>query len=247
MTDIDAILSGAHRSAEDKARDKYRHPKETLAFFGLEPHMNVIELWPITGWYTEILAPLLKERGALICPHFPKDHNEEWLRSQRADFEKHFTSDPTLYGSPQVTDFGKGLYDYAPDAWADMILTIRNVHNWMWGGYVEDVFQSFYRKLKPGSVLALEEHRGEPDKPQDPGAKDCYVREDTVIAFAEAAGFVFEEKSEINANPKDTKDHPKGALSLPPALFDVQDNPGPYLAIGESDRMTLRFRKPTIR
>lgn len=246
MPDLDAILAGDHRSPEHKARDQYRHPKETLAFFGLKPDMNVVELWPITGWYTEILAPYLREDGQLICPHFPNDHPEEWLRQQRADFEKDFTTKPDLYGSVEVTDFGKGLYTYAPDGWADMILTIRNVHNWMWAGYVEDVFESFFRILKPGGVLGLEEHRGDPNQPQDPGAKDCYVREDTAIAFAEQAGLVFEDRSDINANPRDTKDHPRGALSLPPALFDVQDNPQPYLAIGESDRMTLRFRKPAL-
>jgi predicted methyltransferase len=206
--------------------------------------MNGVEIWPITGWYTEIIAPYVRDQGALICPHFPKDHNEAWLRNQRAEFKNQFTSDPDLFGTPRVTDFCKGLYYYAPDAWADVILTIRNVHNWMWGVYAEEVFDSFYRILKPGGVLGLEEHRGDPVNPRDPGAKDCYVREDTVIAFAEAAGLVVEDWSKINANPRDTKDHPRGALSLPPSLLEVQDNPGPYLAIGESDRTTLRFRKP---
>ncbi len=244
MTDLESILAGAHRSAEHKARDQYRHPKETLTFFGLEPDMNVVEIWPITGWYTEILAPYVRDHGSLICAHFPKDHPEELLRTQRADFEGKLRSNPDLYGTPRVTDFSKNHLHYAPDGWADMILTIRNVHNWMWGAYTDSVFESFFRILKPGGVLGLEEHRGDPCKTQDPHARDCYVREDTTITYAETAGLVFEDRSDINANPKDTKDHPRGALSLPPALFEVQDNPEPYLAIGESDRMTLRFRKP---
>ncbi len=243
MADLDSILAGSHRSAEHKARDQYRHPKETLTFFGLKPDMNVVDTWPITGWYTEILAPYLHGHGSLICAHFPADHPEALLRTQRADFEEKLNADLEVYGHPKVTDFSRNHLSYAPDGWADMILTFRHAHNWMWGDYTAAVFESFFRILKPGGVLGLEEHRGDPDKPQDPGARDCYVRENTAIAFAEAAGLVFEDRSNINANPNDTKDHPRGALSLPPVLFEVQDHPEPYLAIGESDRMTLRFHK----
>ncbi len=244
MADIKAILAGPHRSAEHKARDRFRHPRATLTFFGLQPNMKVVDIWPITGWYTEIIAPYLRDEGSLICAHFPKDHGEELLRAQRLDFEDKLKLNPELYGHPQITDFSKTNLSYAPDEWADMALCFRHVHNWMWGNYAEPVFESLFRILKPGGVLGIEEHRADPSTPQDPKARDCYVREDTVIMFAKAAGLVFESRSEINANPKDTKDHPRGALSLPPALFEVRDNPEPYLAIGESDRMTLRFRKP---
>ncbi|MDX2221676.1 MAG: methyltransferase [Rhodospirillaceae bacterium] len=241
---LDAILSSPHRSPAHRARDSHRHPRETLGFFGLAADMHVVEIWPITGWYTEILAPFLKDRGRLTCAHFPADHREELLRRQRAEFVAKLAGAPGIYGAPTVTAFGKDRYDYAPDGSADMVLTIRNLHNWMWSDYLAPVLASFLRVLKPGGVLGLEEHRGDPAKPQDPQARDCYVRQDVAIALVTAAGFVFEAATEINANPRDTKDHPRGALSLPPVLRGVESDPARYLAIGESDRMTLRFRKP---
>lgn len=237
-------LAGPHRSDAHKARDTVRHPLDMYAFFGLEPDMTVVDVWPTTGWTTEILAPVLRDTGKLISTHFAKDHKDDLCRRQRAEFEEKLAREPHLYDQVEVRDFGKGLFDYAQPASVDMVITLRNFHNWMWGDYVEPAVESFFRVLKPGGVLGLEEHRGAPDLPQDEQAKTLYVRQDYVIDKITRHGFVLEEASEVNANPKDTKDHPKGALSLPPNYWGVEDK-APYAAIGESDRMVLRFRKPT--
>lgn len=240
---MQAALAGEHRSDDHKARDALRHPLEMYSFFGLEANMTVVDIWPTTGWTTEILAPVLRGTGKLISTHFAQDHKDDMCRRQRAEFEDKLSGVPGLYDEVDVQDFGKGLYDYAAPDSVDMVITLRNFHNWMWGGYVEPALDSFFRALKPGGVLGLEEHRGDPDSAQDEQAKTLYVRQDYVIEKVTQHGFVFEEASEINANPKDTKDHPKGALSLPPNYWGVEDR-APYTAIGESDRMVLRFRKP---
>lgn len=240
---LQAALVGDHRSEDHKARDAVRHPLEMYSFFGLDPSMTVVDIWPTTGWTTEILAPTLRNTGKLISTHFAKDHKDDLCRHQRAEFEDKLAADPQLYDQVDVQDFGKGLYDYAAPESVDMVITLRNFHNWMWGGYVESALDSFVDALKPGGVLGLEEHRGDPNEPQDEQAKTLYVRQDYVIDKVTQHGFAFEEASEINANPKDTKDHPKGALSLPPNYWGVEDK-APYAAIGESDRMVLRFRKP---
>lgn len=238
-----ATLAGEHRSAEHRSRDAMRHPLEMYTFFGLESDMIVVDIWPTIGWTTEILAPVLRDSGKLVCTHFARDHKDDLCRRQRAEFEQKLADAPHLYDQVDVQDFGKDLFDYARPNSVDMVITLRNFHNWMWGSYVEPALDSFFRVLKPGGVLGLEEHRGDPSVPQDEHAKTLYVRQDYVIDQVTRHGFVFEESSEINANPKDTKDHPKGALSLPPNYWGVEDK-APYDAIGESDRMVLRFRKP---
>ncbi len=237
---LQAAVNGAHRSDADKARDQYRHPVETLAFFGIREDMTVVELWPGGGWYTRILAPLLKDRGKLyLAAYKPGLIIRNATNTQREEV----AAKPEVFGKPIFTVLEKGEYDIAPPGSADLVLTFRNLHNWMDDGHVEAVFQAIHRALKPGGVLGLVEHRAPPG-PQDPRAKSGYVTEAHTIKLAEAAGLRLVARSEINANPKDTKDHPKGVWTLPPsyALKDVDREK--YAAIGESDRMTLKFVKP---
>lgn len=237
------IVAGGHRSSAHKARDAARHTVEMYGFFGIASEMTIVDIWPTTGWTTELLAPFVRDSGKLIAPHFAADHKDDLCRRQRAEFEEKLAADPDLYDQVEVSDFGRGLYEYTGSETADMVITLRNFHNWMWGDYVEPALASFFRVLKPGGILALEEHRGDPNQPQDPQAKTLYVRQDYVIDAVSGHGFELVATSEINANPKDTKDHPKGALSLPPNFWGVEDR-RPYETIGESDRMLLKFRKP---
>lgn len=251
---LQAILAGDHRSDEDKARDAQRHPLETLTFFGLHEHMHVVEIWPFFGWYSNIIAPLVKDKGRYMAAIFPPDNKQDYMNDQRQDFIDLLQNTPEVFGTPHIGDFGNGYFNYAPDNSADMIITIRNLHNWLWDAdysgnkrppYYKQVFESFMRILKPGGILALEQHRGDPTKPQDPFAKKLYVREDHAIALLEGAGFQLLGTSEVNANPKDTRDHPEGPLSLAPFLRGIpEDEKDKYRAIGEADRMTLKFMKP---
>jgi len=246
---LEALAEGEHRSAENRARNAWRHPVETLEFFGLDADQTVVEISPGGGgWYTEILAPYLKESGSFYAASFEKDPpegtaREYVLRGQRAFADK-LAARPDLYDRVKVTEFGPNKQDIAPAGSADLVLTFRNVHGWMGGGYADKAFASFFRALKPGGVLGVVEHRAKADQPQDPKAKSGYVREDHVIALAQAAGFRLEAKSEINANPRDGADHPAGVWTLPPTLRLGDQDRAKYQAIGESDRMTLRFRKP---
>jgi predicted methyltransferase len=234
-----ALADGAHRSPENRARNVYRHPVETLEFFGLKPNQTVVEVFPGTGgWYTEILAPYLREQDPAPGP------SRDYMLKGIAAFADKLKARPDLYDRVKVTELGPARQEIAPDGSADLVLTFRNTHNWMMGGYADKAFVSFYRALKPGGVLGVVEHRGRTDQPQDPKAQSGYVREDTVIALAKAAGFVLDAKSEINANPRDTKDYPQGVWTLPPSLRLGEVDREKYLAIGESDRMTLRFVKP---
>lgn len=237
------IIAGDHRPAENKARDKYRHPYETLTFFGFNPDITVVEIYPGRGWYTEILAPYLKGNGTLYAAEPPVNSSSEESQRSRAAFDEMLDAVPELYGEVKRTKLARGS-DIAPPGSADLVLTFRNVHNWMGAGTADDVFAAMFKVLKPGGVLGLVEHRGDPNAPQDPKAGSGYVTEDTVIALAEKAGFKLAEKSEINANPKDTKDYEKGVWTLPPSLRLGDQDRDKYLAIGESDRMTLKFVKP---
>jgi predicted methyltransferase len=229
-----AILAMPHRTEVTRHRDQYRHPVETLGFFGLRDDMTVVELWPGNGWYTEILAPLLKDRGKLVVTNTAKGQK----------FNEMLAAKPDLFGKVSVavvnppTDIKLG-----PDNSADLVLTFRNIHGWM-PGYEDKVFAAAYRVLKSGGVFGVVEHRAKPGS--DPAElKDTgYVPEDFVIKRVQEAGFKLAGKSEINANPKDTKDYPKGVWTLPPTLRNGDVEKDKYLAIGESDRMTLKFVKP---
>lgn len=238
------ILAGQHRSAENKARDVYRHPAETLLFFGLRDDMTVVEIFPGGGWYTEILAPFLREKGKYYAAGFEANSDVEFMRRAVESFNKKLALNPELYDKVIVTELAPPhALTIAPAATADLVLTFRNVHNWMSAGTADLVFQAMHKALKPGGILGVVEHRANPALPQDPKAGNGYVREDYVIALAEKAGFELIDKSEINANPKDTKNHPKGVWTLPPTLALGEQDKDKYLAIGESDRMTLKFRK----
>jgi len=238
--DADALtvaVNSSTRSPEDVARDKYRHPTETLMFFGIKPNMTVVEMSPGGGWYTDILAPYLHDDGKLYEAVPPGEN--------AAEFKKKLADNPARFGKVVITELDPPTHlKLAPPGSADMVLTFRNVHNWMRGGNGEAVFKAMYAALKPGGILGIEEHRGDPSQPQDPKAASGYVREDAVITMAEEAGFVLTGKSDINANPKDTKDYAKGVWTLPPTLRLGDTDKAKYLAIGESDRMTLKFLKP---
>lgn len=238
-------IEGEQRTPEYAARDKYRHPAETLAFFQVKPEMTVVEIWPGGGWYTEILAPALKEEGTFYAAHFPKDTEVGYFKRSREGFEKLLKKEKDTYGAVKLTEFAPGGdSEIAPAGSADAVLTFRNVHNWMRGNNEQAAFKTFYKALKPGGVLGVVEHRAKPGTSREDMMKSGYMTQEYVIDLAKKAGFELEETSEINANPKDTADHPKGVWTLPPSLRLGDEDKDKYLAIGESDRMTLRFRKP---
>ena len=243
---LEGVVSGSQRSAPHRARDVYRHPVQTLLFFGIRPDMTVVELYPGgEGWYTEILGPFLRDHGTLYAAGYDANSSEDYYRKNGQKFADKLAADPKSYDRVKVTvlDPPKQV-EIAPPGSADMVLTFRNIHNWMDDGQVESVFAAAYRALKPGGIFGVEEHRGNPAVPQDPKAKTGYVNEDYVIKLAKDAGFELVAKSEINANPEDTKNYPDGVWDLPPTLTAGDVDRAKYLAIGESDRMTLKFAKP---
>ncbi|MGH6847301.1 MAG: class I SAM-dependent methyltransferase [Methylocella sp.] len=232
-----AIIDGSQRSDANKARDRYRHPLEILTFFGVKADSNVVEIVPgKAGYWTEILAPYLKARGNYTASG----------DAQRdvAPLKARIAASPEVYGKIIITEFTGGDQEIAPRNSADFVLTFRNIHNWMRAGTADAAFRAFYKALKPGGILGVEEHRGRPDQPQDPHAKSGYVRQDFAIALAEKAGFKLIGSSEVNANPKDTKDYPEGVWTLPPTYRLKDQDRDKYSAIGESDRFVLKFAKP---
>jgi predicted methyltransferase len=241
---LDSILAGTHRSEADRARDRYRHPKETLLFFGIRPEMKVLEVWPEPGWYTDVIAPLLRDKGQYYAGVIPADPASRNIGERLETFRRKLASDPALYGKVQIVTFPNDGSDAVPPNSLDMVVTFRNIHNWMYGGNAAQAFATMYKALKPGGVLGVEEHRGNPAAPQDTQAKSGYVNEDYAIRLIEAQGFKLRAKSEVNANPKDTKDYEQGVWTLPPMLRLGQKDRDKYLAIGESDRFTLKFEKP---
>lgn len=243
---LDQALAGAQRSAANRLRDQYRHPRETLLFFGLRPDMTVVEIWPGGGWYSEILGPVLRERGKYILAQFAVENPQApgWQRAAREKQQATVAQQAALYGAPVFTSFGPPDHlAIAPAGSADLVLTFRNVHNWSNQKSDHLAFRAFFDALKPGGVLGVVEHRAKPGTPFERMVKTGYMTEAYVIGLAEAAGFKFLEKSEINANPRDSTDHPNGVWTLPPVRRGQLD-PEKYNAIGESDRMTLKFRKP---
>jgi predicted methyltransferase len=243
---LQRLATGDHRSESNKQRNAYRHPVETLMWFGIRDDMTVVEIWPgREGWYTEILAPFLKEKGKYYAANFDAASESESLRRGAQQFKEKLAANPELYSAVIVTELAPPQKtEIAPADSADMILTFRNVHSWMGAGVADEVFVAMYRALKPGGILGVVTHRGDASAPQDPKAASGYVTEEHVIKLAEAAGFQLIDRTEINANPKDTKDYPDGVWTLPPVLRKGEVDREKYLAIGESDRMTLKFTKP---
>ena len=241
---LQSLVAGPQRSPANKARDPYRHPLEDLRFFGVKPDDVVIEILPGgAGYWTEILAPYLRDQGRYVAANPPKTDPSDEAVKGNATFAAKVAADAADLGKVEVADFGPPQ-DIVPPGTADAVLTFRNVHNWMADGTADAVFASFFRALKPGGTLGLEEHRGRTDQPQDPRAKSGYVREDAVVALAEKAGFKLAARSDANANPKDTKDYPDGVWTLPPTFRLKDKDRDRYAAIGESDRMLLKFVKP---
>ena len=245
---VDAALTqaikGSWRDPANAARDQYRHPREALEFFGLKPDMTVVQLWPGgNGWYTEILAPVLRDHGQLIDAAVPpkgygeSDGTVRYLAKLKAD--------PAIYGKVKVVDFAPPTnMDLGAEGSADMVLTFRNAHNWEGDHQLLAVFQSAFKVLKHGGVLGLTDHRAAAGKTVAETFHSGYMPSDYIIQVAEKAGFRLAGQSEVNANPKDTKDYPKGVWTLPPTYTLGDKDKAKYAAIGESDRMTLKFVKP---
>ena len=240
---LKAAIGSSARAPENVTRDAARHPYETLTFFGIKPNMTVVELSPGGGWYTEILAPYLRDKGKLIAAgESPKSENDN-ARRYADNFTKKLASNPALFAKVQRGVFEvPRTYDYAAPGSVDMVVTFRNIHNWTGAGddKVKEIFKKVYDSLNPGGVFGVVDHRAPVGKPAVAG----YLHEADVIKMVEGAGFKLAAKSEVNANPKDTADYKNGVWTLPPSLGLKDVDREKYIAIGESDRMTLKFVKP---
>ena len=241
---LTGILAADYRPEENRARDRYRHPKETLLFFGIRPEMSVLEVWPEPGWYTEVIAPLVRDKGKYYAAVIAADPESKYITQRLEKYRQKLAERPDLYDRVAVVSFPADGSDAVPPASVDMVVTFRNIHNWMSRGTTAQAFATMYRTLRPGGVLGVVEHRGNPAVAQDPQAKSGYVNEDYAIKLIEAQGFRLVGKSQVNANPRDTKDYEQGVWTLPPTYRLGDKDHDKYAAIGESDRFTLRFVKP---
>jgi len=236
--DLKGALASEDRTPKNVTRDVYRHPYETLEFFGIKQDMTVIELSPGGGWYTEILANYIHYPGTLIAAHFNPDAGGYYKRG-RANFEKKMNSNP-MYGRVEIVNIDSTLAE--PNS-VDAVLTFRNLHNWL-GPLLDTIFSNSYKALKPGGIFGVVEHRANEGTTLEMMKKSGYVTEKHAIEMAKKHGFELVSKSEVNSNPKDIKNYPKGVWTLPPNLRMKEVDKQKYLEIGESDRMTLLFRKP---
>lgn len=253
---IERAMLGEHRSEANRARNRYRHPVGTLSFLGLEDGMTVMEIWPGGGWYTEVLAPVMRHKGQLIVASWDVDvpDQPEYRYRLQKELLDMFSAHPGVYDQVAVVP-------YSPPASAslgkaesvDLILTFRNTHGWIGDGIADQVFAEFARVLRPGGVLGVVQHRAAEGADAAETAQTGYVPEAAVIELARKAGLYLEARSEVNANPADSREHAGGVWTLPPGFGQCQELADEeekaacmdkYQAIGESDRMTLRFRKP---
>lgn len=247
---VDAAINGEHRPAESKARDGARKPRETLDFLGFRSDMTVVEVWPGSGWYTQILAPALRERGTFYAAQYSPNPRYGYQRRYFGRFLTMLGENPNLYRQVKVTHLALPYkLRLAPPGSADMVVTFRNVHNWFsegYGGgrYVHLGFQAMFDALKPGGILGIVDHRWPDPDNEDPHAENGYLSKERTIAAAQAAGFELAGDSDLLANPKDTHDHPQGVWSLPPSFASGDEDRDKFAAIGESDRYLLKFRKP---
>jgi predicted methyltransferase len=238
-----ALLSASHRSPRNIARDAARHPDGVLAFFGVRPDSRVVEILPgSAGYYMEILAPYLRDRGQYIAANRDGSAPPAYLADHQRLLDR-LKAQPELYNKVVVTPFNADRHAIAPEASADFVLTFRNLHNWMERDELTASLRAFHRALKPGGVLGVVDHRGRADLSQQAQMANGYVREDVAIALIEQAGFRLAGRSEVNANPRDSKDHPEGVWTLPPTFRLKDKDRARYEAIGESDRFTLKFVK----
>ena len=241
---LDGVLAGDWRSQENKARDAYRHPKQTLEFFGIKPTDTLIEITPGGGWYAQILAPLLQGSGTYVAAvSKPKNAAGEAAQDKSA-LQKMFEADPQHYGAAKTVEFDGAAPVLGAPGSADAVLTFRNVHNWVMADTAPAMFKAFYAVLRPGGVLGVVDHRAADGATLAAVKSSGYLPTAAVIKLATDAGFKLDERSEINANPADDHDHPKGVWTLPPTLALGDTDRAKYQAVGESDRMTLRFVKP---
>jgi predicted methyltransferase len=246
-TSLDTAIAAPYRGDKAQARDVYRHPKDTLEFFGLAPNQSVLEIAPGGGWYTDILAPYLRGRGTLYEAQYlpPQGALPAGEAKGNAAFERKLAAAPDIYGTVVVGTLQSGQFSGLPAGLqVDRVLTFRNIHNWIEDGQVDANLRAFYSVLKPGGVLGVEEHRAVPGTSVQQMIDTGYLTEAYVIEHAQAAGFMLAARSEINSNPRDTKDYPHGVWSLPPTYRGGDTDRARFAAIGESDRMTLRFVKP---
>jgi predicted methyltransferase len=241
---LSAILAGSQRTAADRARDPFRHPKQTLLFFGIRPNTRVLQVWPESGWYTRIIAPLVRARGRYYAGVIAPDPGSRFLKARLARFRRLLASRPDLYDRVRVVTFPLNGGDAVPPGSVDMVLSFGDLHEWLALGDAQQALATIYRALTPGGVFGVVDNRGESGIPQDPRAKNGYVRQSYAIRLIEAAGFRLVATSEVNANPKDTKNYPAGVWTLPPDYRLGNIDRAKYAAIGESDRFTLKFVKP---
>ena len=243
MPDLQTLITAEHRGRGNAERNGARHPLETLEFFGLKPDMTVLEILPALGWYTEILALYLEEQGHLYVAHFSPDGILPYMPAVLAMYEKRARKQPEIFGRVTVRHINPPHeVSVAPPGSVDLALTFRNVHNWIMADQEDEYFAAFFQALKPGGVLGVVEHRAKPDADMASMHKTGYVTQAYCEEIASKAGFELEASSEINANPDDPTGHPDGVWSLPPFMQSGDEEK--YRKIGETDRMTLRFRKP---